>query len=97
MKTKEEILKTLSKELPKLKDQFNVKKIGLFGSYARNEQQEKSDIDLLIDFEPAIDYFKLIELEDHLSKNLGAKVEVVTPGALKDIIKPYVMRDLVYA
>ncbi|MFV2040730.1 MAG: nucleotidyltransferase family protein [Candidatus Hydrothermarchaeales archaeon] len=97
MKTRDEILKALSKELPKLKENFNVKKIGLFGSYARGEQREESDIDLLADFEPAIDYFTLFELEERLSKILGAKVEIVTPGALKEIIKPYIMQDLVYA
>ncbi|RMF91418.1 MAG: hypothetical protein D6733_01180 [Methanobacteriota archaeon] len=97
MKTKDEILKALSKELPTLKQRFNVKKIGLFGSYARGEQKNQSDIDLLADFDPAIDYFTLFELEEHLSKILGAKVEIVTPGALKETIKPYIMRDLVYA
>jgi uncharacterized protein len=97
MKTKEEILTVLSKELPQLKQRFNVKKIGLFGSYARGEQKAGSDIDLLADFDPAIDYFTLSELEEHLSNILGAKVEIVTPGALKKIIKPYIMQDLVYA
>jgi len=97
MKTKDEILETLSKELPTLKVRFNVKTIGLFGFYARGEEKAGSDIDLLVDFDPAIDYFTLFELEDHLSKILGANVEIVTPGALKEIIKPYIMQDLVYA
>lgn len=96
MKSKEEILKILQEELPNLREGFNVKTIGLFGSYAREEQTEKSDIDLLVEFEKPIDFFKLVELEDHLSELLGAKVEVVTPDALKERIKPYIMRDIAY-
>jgi len=97
MKTKDEILVVLSKELPKLKQQFNVKKIGLFGSYARGEQKAESDLDLLVEFEPIVGFFKFIELEEMLSEKLGVKVELVTPDALKSIIKPNIMRDVVYA
>lgn len=96
MKTKNEILETLSKELPTLKERFNVKTIGLFGSYARGEQKLKSDLDLLVDFEGAMGFFKFLELEDYLSHALGVKVELVTPDALKTLIKPSIMRDVVY-
>jgi len=51
---------------------------------------------LLVEFEKPIDFFKLVELEDYLSELLGAKVEVVTPDALKERIKPYIMRDIAY-
>lgn len=96
MRTKDEILETLSKELPQLKQRFNVKTIGLFGSYARGEQREGSDMDFLVDFEGPIGFFKFIELEDYLSENLGVKVELVTPDALKPLTKPNIMRDVVY-
>ena len=97
MKPKEEILKTLEKEFSPISKNFSVKTIGLFGSYARSEQTEKSDIDLLVEFEKPIGFSKFIELEDHLSEKLGAKVDLVTPDALKPIIKPYIMEDVVYA
>lgn len=96
MKPKEEILKTLKKELPPISKKFSVKTIGLFGSYARSEQTEESDIDLLIEFEKPVGFSKFTELEDHLSEKLGAKVDLVTPDALKPIIKPYVMKEVVY-
>ena len=96
MRTKDEILEALSKELPKLKQRFNVKTIGVFGSYARGEQQAGSDMDLLVDFEGPIGLFKFLELEDYLSESLGVKVELVTPDALKPLIKPNIMRDVVY-
>jgi predicted nucleotidyltransferase len=47
MKTKGEILNLLKQELPHLKEMFKVKTIGIFGSYAREEQIETSDIDML--------------------------------------------------
>ncbi|MGQ4914336.1 MAG: nucleotidyltransferase family protein [Candidatus Asgardarchaeia archaeon] len=97
MKTKEEILEILRRECPYLKEKFFVKTIGLFGSYSRGEQTERSDIDLLVEFDRPVDFFKLFELEDYLSKILGARVEIVTPNALKEEIRPYIMRDVVYA
>jgi predicted nucleotidyltransferase len=51
MRTKNEILKVISEHKEEL-SKFGVSKLGLFGSYARNEQSNNSDIDLLIDFEP---------------------------------------------
>ncbi len=96
MKKLEEILTALREELPYLKKKFNVKTIGLFGSYVRDEQTEKSDLDMLVDFEKPIGFFKLINLEEYIAEKLGTKVEVVTPGALKERIKPYIMRDIVY-
>lgn len=97
MKQKEEILTILKQELPYLKEKFKVKSIGLFGSYVREEQTEKSDIDMLVEFEAPAGFFKFIELEDYLSDKLGAKVNLVTPDALKPLIKPDIMAEAVYA
>ncbi len=96
MKTKEEILKILKDEFPYLKEEYGVKKIGVFGSYSRAEQDIESDVDILIQFEKPIGFFKFIAIEDYLSERLKAKVELVTEDALKPIIKPYVMEDVVY-
>jgi len=97
MKSKEEILKTIKKELPSLKKKFKVRSIGLFGSYAREEQTTVSDIDMLVEFEVPVGFFKFIELENYLSEKLGAKVDLVTPDALKPLIKPHIMEEAVYA
>ena len=97
MKSKEEIMKTIKKELPSLKKKFKVRSIGLFGSYAREEQTTVSDIDMLVEFEVPVGFFKFIELENYLSAKLGAKVDLVTPDALKPLIKPHIMEEAVYA
>ncbi len=97
MKSRKEILRILKQELPYLKEKFKVKSIGIFGSYARGEQTKTSDIDMLIEFEAPVGFFKFIELEDYLSEKLGVKVDLVTPDALKPLIKPQIMQEAVYA
>jgi predicted nucleotidyltransferase len=69
--------------------------IGLFGSYARNEQTIKSDIDILVSFKNGISLLKLIGLEDELSVKLGRKVDLITEGAIKNKrIKDNITNDL---
>ena len=96
MKTKEEILRILRDEMPFLKEKYNVVNSGLFGSYSWGEPSLKSDIDLLVQFEKPIGFFRFIELEDYLSDKLGAKVDLVTEDALKPLIRPYVMETIAY-
>jgi hypothetical protein len=96
MITVEEIVNILKKELPIIKDKYGVKTIGIFGSYVREEQDENSDLDLLIQFEKPIGFFKFIALEDYLTERVGIKVELVTEDALKPLIKPHVMKEVVY-
>ncbi|MCL4558949.1 MAG: nucleotidyltransferase family protein [Deltaproteobacteria bacterium] len=96
MKTKDEILRTIKSEFPKLNEKYGVKKIGLFGSYSRGEQTKHSDVDLLVEFERPIGFFKFIELEDYLTEKLKVKVELVTDDALKPLVKPHVMEDVIY-
>lgn len=96
MKTREEVLRILGSELPYLSEKYGVGKIGLFGSYSRDEQDSGSDIDLLVQFERPIGFFKFIAVEDYLKGKLGEKVEIVTEDALKPLIKPRVMKEVVY-
>jgi predicted nucleotidyltransferase len=58
--------------------------VGLFGSYARNEQTKRSDIDILVHFRTSISLLKLIQLENELSDRLGIKVDLITEGAIKN-------------
>jgi len=94
--TKEEILKILEEELPLLRQKYGISKIGLFGSYSRGDQDAESDIDLLVQFERPIGFFKFVAIEEYLKEKLGGKVELVTEDALKQVIRPYVMKEVVY-
>lgn len=97
MTTKENILailKTNKSELLK----FGVANVGLFGSYLRNEQTVKSDIDLLIDFEPGKEnfdnYMAVYDIFESIFKN--QKVEVVTKNGLSKYIGPKILNDVMY-
>lgn len=77
---------------------FGVKSIGLFGSYARNEQTENSDIDILIDFEPENEnfdnYMAVYDLIEELFKN--QKVDIVTKNGLSPYIGPKILNEIEY-
>lgn len=77
---------------------IGIREVGLFGSYVRNEQTEKSDIDILIDFDPEREtfdnYMAVYELLENLFKNL--KVEVVTKNGLSPYIGPKILNEVQY-
>lgn len=68
--------------------------LGLFGSYARNEANKESDVDLLVSFVKSKGFFELIQIEDKFSKAFKVKVDLVTKNALSVYLKPYVNKDL---
>lgn len=97
MTTKENIIALLKSHKPEL-SKFGVQNIGLFGSYFRNEQLNKSDIDLLIDFEPEKEnfdnYMAIYDIFENIFKN--EKIEVVTRNGLSPFIGPKILKDIVY-
>lgn len=93
---KKEILKKLNKNLETLSREYQVKFIGVFGSTVRGEHKKKSDIDILAEFNKPIGFFKFIKLENHLSKILGRKVDLVTKDALKPQIKSNILKEVEY-
>lgn len=74
---------------------FQPKLIGIFGSFARGEQTDSSDLDILIDFEEKINLIELIGLEQELSELLGLKVDLVTLRSLHPSLKPLIENDLI--
>ena len=70
-------------------------KIGIFGSYARNESRPDSDLDILINLNKAISLFQLVRIERELSELLGVKVDLVSEGAIKNQkLRNYIEADL---
>jgi len=96
-RTLNEIIEILQKHKRELKEKFNITEIGVFGSFSRCEENEKSDIDLIVEFDEIPTYFKLIELEDYLSKLLKRKVDLLTPESLSSYVRPYVEKEVKYA
>jgi predicted nucleotidyltransferase len=82
---KEIIIKNLSPYKPK--------KLGIFGSYARGDNNTNSDLDILVEFSVQISLLDLAGLEQDLSESLGIKVDLVTERALSKYVRPYVEKD----
>jgi predicted nucleotidyltransferase len=95
MKTVNNIKQIISREKERLKAEFHVESIGVFGSYARGEQTEGSDIDILVEFDEVVGMFQLLDLEEHLSNLLGIKVDLVTRKALKPIMGKTILQEVV--
>jgi len=94
--SKKEIIETLKKNSSVLRD-LGVSKIGLFGSYVRDEQLEKSDVDLLVEFMKDKKTFKnLMALANYTEKTLGKKVDLVTPESLSPYIAPHIKKEIFY-
>lgn len=95
MKTISEIKELLKKNKKDLMMKYDLKSIALFGSIAREEATEKSDIDILVEFEKPIG-LEFVLLADELEEILGIKVDLVTPKALKPKMFEYIKQDLQY-
>ena len=76
------ILKIIHKEKPFLRERFGVEQIALFGSFARQETSEDSDIDLVVSLARPLG-FAFIELADYLEEKLGRKVDLITASTLE--------------
>ena len=94
--TKQDILKVLTEHYEQI-EALGVKRLGLFGSFVREEARDTSDIDLLVEFEPGqktFDHFMSLSLL--LEDLLRRRVELVTPEALSPYIGPYILREVEY-
>jgi predicted nucleotidyltransferase len=90
---KAEVQQIINEQKPYLSDAFSVEKIGLFGSFARNENTETSDIDLLVEFNKPVG-LKFIELKEYLESVFNKPVDLVTVNALKPFMKDQVMNEV---
>jgi len=96
VKNKEEILDTLKKVKKKLKIEYRVKTIGLFGSYVSNKQKDTSDIDFLVEFENSADLFHFVGLSRYLEEIFNTKVDVISKPSLKEELKQAILEEVIY-
>ncbi len=97
---KEEILNKIKENKDKIKS-FGIKKIGIFGSAVRDEMNEKSDIDIVVEFEKGKATFKNVcGVVDFLEKLFGRKVDILTPDGIDSIrikhVKEEIKREIEY-
>lgn len=96
MKTTADIIASLKNIKEDLSQRFAVKEIGIFGSVAREEQTDASDIDLLVEFTQPVSLVTFMRLEFYLSDILGNKVDLVTFDSLKPFIQQDVLSEVIY-
>jgi len=97
---KEEILNKIKENKDKIKS-FGIKKIGIFGSAVRDEMNEKSDIDIVVEFEKGKATFKNVcGVVDFLEELFGRKVDILTPDGIDSIrikhVKEEIKREIEY-
>ncbi len=96
MHSKESIIDVLSKHRTEFKEKFGVETLALFGSHVRNEQQQGSDIDILVSFkQPSFDHY--MDLKFRLEELFGMPVDLVLEETLKSRLKPYILKEAVHA
>ncbi len=98
MKTRDQILTFLSQNKKLFRDKYHIIRIGLFGSYARGDQNINSDIDLLIEFEEDTqDLYDLkLQLKDFFRIKLGIEIDICREKYIKPRIKKSILKETVY-
>ena len=82
MTAKEQILRTLGEQRELLGQRYRIRRLALFGSWARGDAREESDVDVLVDVDPAIG-LRFVELAEELERALGRHVDLVSSRAIK--------------
>lgn len=94
--SKEAILNIIREQKPYLKQKYHVSEIGLFGSYARNEEKKTSDIDILVDFPSgSLSLFGLVSLKNYLEDALGKKIDLVHKPMIRPNLRKNILNDFI--
>ena len=96
MKSLKNIIQVLQQQKKQIRERYQITELGVFGSYARGEQTDQSDVDLLVDYEQAPTLFKLVELRTNLSQILEMEVDIVTKQGLKPRIRDRILAEVIY-
>jgi predicted nucleotidyltransferase len=96
VQTKEHILSLIQEHQSQIRN-WGVRRLGLFGSFVRRQQDNDSDIDILVEFEPGRKTFdNFIQVALFLEELFARRVELVTPEALSPYIGPHILREVEY-
>ena len=90
------ILNYLKEHYSEFKNKYHVEKIGLFGSYARDEATENSDIDIFVKMKPSL--FDMVAIKEQIENDLNRKVDIIREHKnIKPIFLKMIQKDLIYA
>ncbi len=94
---KNTIIRRLERVFPVIKEKFGIKKIGIFGSYARGEQTRKSDVDVLVDLrEGEATFDNFMQLTDFLEELFKRRVDLLTVAGVDKYIRPRVEAKVIW-
>ena len=93
MLNREEITKLLKENSSYLASEYGVKRIGLFGSYAKGIPTDTSDVDIVVEFDRPIG-FRFVEFAEYLESLLGVSVDVLTPAGIRGIRNEGIARSI---
>ncbi|OHE10065.1 MAG: hypothetical protein A2513_08180 [Sulfurimonas sp. RIFOXYD12_FULL_33_39] len=92
---KTNILNYLKEHYCEFKDKYHVEKIGLFGSFARDEANEDSDIDIFVKMQPSL--FDMVAIKEQIEKDLHKKVDIIREHKnIKPFFLKMIQKDLIY-
>jgi predicted nucleotidyltransferase len=92
---RQDVLRILQEERKELVDRYNISTLAVFGSVARDDARQDSDVDILVEFNRPVGLFQFIELQQRLESLLGSKVDLGTPRSLKPRIKEQVLQEAI--
>ncbi|WP_294951180.1 nucleotidyltransferase family protein [Sulfurovum sp.] len=95
--TKIIILDFLRSHKDEMHEKFGLVKIGLFGSYVRDEQRDDSDIDLVVEIENSNKFRSFFGLKAYLEDALQKKIDIGIESSIKPIVKKYIEKEIEYA
>ncbi|MBN1637805.1 MAG: nucleotidyltransferase domain-containing protein [Ignavibacteriales bacterium] len=95
MKTLKEIKEIIIKNKKRLLIKYPIRAIAIFGSYSRNEQNKRSDLDIMVEFNGDIG-IRFIDLADELEELLGLKLDVVSKNGIKERYYQQIKSELIY-
>lgn len=95
MNTITDIKKLLANHKHLLSEKYPIKNIAVFGSYSRNEQNEKSDIDIFVEFNAPIG-IEFIDLAEGLERILHLRVDLISKNGIKKAYFKSIKKDLIY-
>ena len=91
---KQTILLFLKENRTMLQEKYQIKKIGLFGSYAKGEETSESDIDILVDMPSSFDLY--YDLKEFLEKSFGKPIDLGMEKSIRKLIRSKIEEDIVY-
>ncbi len=96
MVTLEKVLSVVKGLKEEVEKKYKARIIGIFGSYARGEQKEASDVDILVNFQENATLFDFVGLSLFLEEKLGLPVDIVPRDAIRDELRDRIEREVVY-